>query len=85
MTYRKYITAILETCFAGFKEEMIECACNRILEYKPKVGHWIEDADTWIDIFPAVHGYRCSECKALNAYDDSYCPNCGIKMEEKAE
>lgn len=81
MTYKENIKAILECYFPGFKEEIIECACNRIVKQE-NCGHWIEDTDTWIDIFPAVHGYRCSECKALNIYDDSYCPNCGVKMND---
>lgn len=36
MTYKENITAILKCCFAGFKEEIIEGACNRILELAPK-------------------------------------------------
>lgn len=32
MTYKQNITAILECYFAGFKEEIIDSACNRILE-----------------------------------------------------
>lgn len=36
MTYKENITAILECCFAGFKEEIIEGACNRILGLDPK-------------------------------------------------
>lgn len=36
MTRKENITAILECCFAGFKEEIIEAACNRILGLKPK-------------------------------------------------
>ena len=32
MTHKENITAILECCFAGFKEEIIDSACNRILE-----------------------------------------------------
>ena len=38
MTYKENITAILECCFAGFKKEIIDSACNRILEQEPK---WI--------------------------------------------
>ena len=34
MTYKQNITAILECYFAGFKEEIIDSACNRILEQK---------------------------------------------------
>lgn len=38
MTYKENITAILECCFAGFKEEIIDSACNRILELEQR---WI--------------------------------------------
>ena len=41
MTHKENITAILECYFAGFKEEIIDSACNRILEQDPKTGHWI--------------------------------------------
>ena len=32
MTYKENITAILECYFSGFKKEIIDSACNRILE-----------------------------------------------------
>lgn len=35
MTYKENIKAILECSFAGFKEEIIDSACNRILEQEP--------------------------------------------------
>ena len=35
MTYKDNITAILECYFTGFKEEIIDSACNRILEQEP--------------------------------------------------
>ena len=35
MTYKENITAILECYFTGFKEEIIDSACNRILEQYP--------------------------------------------------
>lgn len=35
MTDKENITAILECYFPGFKEEIIESACNRILEQEP--------------------------------------------------
>lgn len=38
MTYKENITAILECCFAGFKEEIIDSACNRILELEPFIN-----------------------------------------------
>lgn len=38
MTYKENIKAILECCFAGFKQEIIEAACNRILELEPFIN-----------------------------------------------
>lgn len=78
MTYREKITAILECSFAGFKEEIINSACNCILEQKPKTGHWIISPN---DCF--VH---CSEC-GLHGDKGIYkryrwCPNCGAEMVE---
>lgn len=35
MTYKENITAILECHFGGFKEEIIDSACNSILEIEP--------------------------------------------------
>lgn len=36
MTYKDNITAILECNFPGFKQEIIDNACNRILELKTR-------------------------------------------------
>ena len=38
MTYKENIMAILECNFAGFKKEIIESACNRILEQDPNTA-----------------------------------------------
>lgn len=35
MTYKENITAILECYFTGFKKEIIDSACSRILEQEP--------------------------------------------------
>ena len=35
MTYKDNIMAILECYFSGFKKEIIDSACNRILEQEP--------------------------------------------------
>lgn len=50
MTYKENITAILECYFTGFKKEIIDSACNRILEQKPKIERckdcrWWKDSD----------------------------------------
>jgi len=46
MTHKENITAILECYFTGFKKEIIDSACNRILEQehfmnKPCVAHQV--------------------------------------------
>lgn len=92
MKYKENITAILECCFAGFKEEIIEAACNRILGLKTKTGHWIEgQTDN-----PNIHNIICSCCfagypskgHANSQYTREkfkYCPNCMANMVEPQE
>ena len=46
MTYKENITAILECYFTGFKKEIIDSACDRILKQesfmnKPCVAHQV--------------------------------------------
>ena len=60
-------------------------ARKKVDDDKPKAGRWIADADSWFDIFPAVNGYRCSECNTLNIDESSYCPNCGAKMKSEVD
>ena len=36
MTHKETMTAILEYYFSGFKKEIIDDACNRILDLEPK-------------------------------------------------
>lgn len=90
MTHRENIRAILECYFAGYKEEIIESACNRILEQESetgqKKGHWIAS-----DI--PNEEYVCSECGGASWYYDyqahikrsDFCPNCGAKMQERSK
>ena len=82
MTHKENIKAVLECYFTGYKEEIINSACSRILELRPKTGHWImvrplqEDDDG---------AYLCSECKMGewgNIGEWKFCPNCGAKMIE---
>ena len=91
MTYKQNITAILECCFAGFKEEIIDSACNRILEQKPKTGHW---EYVQYDYNPRLGNWHCSECRCvvIECVDKNekggiplykYCPQCGAKMESE--
>lgn len=52
MTYKENITAILECYFTGFKKEIIDSACNRILEVEPcedKIIEWKKDFKEYIN------------------------------------
>lgn len=79
MTYRENITAILECYFTGFKKEIIDSACNRILEQEPKTGHWITTRT-----FMHNGEYYCDKCKCDSPNNEKwdYCPNCGCRMIE---
>lgn len=59
MTYKENITAILECYFTGFKEEIIDSACNRILEQQP-----CEDCISREDALQAL-------CKAVHKNDNT--------------
>ena len=89
MTYKENITAILECYFTGFKKEIIDSACNRILEQEPsrKKGKWIE-----IDDYPNEE-YECSICGRIVEVTSAnikpeeeypYC-HCGADMREVEE
>lgn len=85
MTYKENITAILECYFTGFKEEIIDSACNRILEQEPETGHWIEE---WLNEYKSCPIVICSNCGkgGFTAYKEfNYCPNCGCHMVEPQE
>jgi len=60
MTYKENIKAILECCFTGFKEEIIDSACNRILEQEPC-------EDEYIKIPKKALKYRTAGMIAYNA------------------
>lgn len=68
MTYKENLTAILECYFTGFKKEIIESACNRILEQEP-----CEDAISRQAVLDLAkkgvlvsNGNYASVCKAIN-------------------
>lgn len=85
MTYKENITAILECCFAGFKEEIIEAACNRILEIEQKTGHWIMTSDYYTGAYGTIDYVKCSCCGKDSLEEGNFCPNCGAKMVEPKE
>lgn len=85
MTYKENIKAILECCFAGFKEEIIEAACNRILEIEQKTGHWIMTSDYYTGAYGTIDYVKCSCCGKDSLEEGNFCPNCGAKMVEPKE
>lgn len=85
MTYKENITAILECCFAGSKQEIIEAACNRILGLKPKTGHWIMTGDYYTGAYGTIDYVKCSCCGEDSLEEGNFCPNCGEKMIEAHE
>lgn len=70
MTYKENITAILECCFAGFNEEIIDSACNRILG--------IEQETRWIPVTEDVppKGTVCLWCNKQGSIFVSEITNC---------
>lgn len=78
MSHKTNIRAILECHFAGFKDEIIDSACERILEQESeKIGHWIsEDGE---------YNIACPECGQYWSCDGhakifKRCFNCGSRM-----
>lgn len=88
MTHKENITAILECYFTGFKKEIIDSACNRILEQESKAGHWIVKRtfptklyDEYLNEYECSmchRGIRCTESQLVNY---PYC-HCGCRMVE---
>ncbi len=92
MTKEDNIRAILETNFAGFREDIVESAVKRIMDIKDdRHGRWI------IRDNPGTGWYRitCSECgedvtstaPCIGFFPDvkviwNYCPDCGALMDE---
>ena len=86
MTYKENIRAILESHFTGFKEEIIDGACNRILEQEPKTV--LYSGDGYADGYMVYDMAECPNCGY--DYEDgdkdwglSFCPNCGQKLNWK--
>lgn len=46
-------------------------------------GYWIDNGEYVTTSYDSLHIYTCSMCKEDITIDehDSYCPNCGAKME----
>ncbi|MBO7731284.1 MAG: hypothetical protein J6S67_01975 [Methanobrevibacter sp.] len=86
MTYRQNVKAILECVFAGFKDELIAVACERICEIG--CDECVDNKGMWIPI-PYEIDYQtdaeCSLCHGqfIDAIRYNYCPYCGAKMESE--
>lgn len=93
MDYRTNVKAVLETCFAGFKDELIEAATDMICNLKEKPLYMLK-ADGSIEPLQKtgkwrklVVGFGCPFCSlATNrrGYEFyNYCPNCEAKLEKE--
>ena len=58
----------------------VKCVLSDLPSAESKTGEWIENVVRWGNAITTVHGYKCSECGALNLCKDKFCPNCGIRM-----
>lgn len=93
MGYRNNVKAVLETCFAGFKDELIEAATDRICNLKERPLYMVK-ADGSIEPLQktgkwrkAAGLYGCPFCSLVTNYNGyefyDYCPNCGAKLEKE--
>lgn len=83
MTYKENVMAILETCFAGFKEELIEAAADRINELDRTGGNvcvsrW--KGNLFFGHYPNEFRFVCSNCNGKIDIMTRYCPHCGCRM-----
>jgi hypothetical protein len=70
MTHKENIRAILECHFTGFKEDIIDSACNRILEQEPR---WIptserlpeEDGEYYATVYDTDENYKYMDIAEL--------------------
>ena len=72
MTYKENITAILECYFTGFKKEIIDSACNRILEQEPildKIRAEIEQRSYGVANDSVIQGMKYERAAILEILD----------------
>ena len=89
LTYEENVKAILECCFPGYKEELINDACKSICALKctKKQARWIPtEYDGYADGNPVYNKWECSKCGWEHSGDKesltAFCPNCGFEMLE---
>lgn len=96
MDYRTNVRAILETCFAGYKDELIEAAADRICDLKEKPLYMVKVDGSIESIKPKIKRGRWLK-QIINGHDVdlcsccwrtwhkmpswAFCPGCGAKME----
>ncbi len=100
MDYRTNVKAVLETCFAGFKDELIEAAADRICSVKANPLYMVRADGSIESIKPKIKRGRwlkqiinghnvdlCSSCwcTCRKLPTWNYCPHCGAKMEGESE
>ena len=72
MTHKENITEILECYFTGFKKEIIDSACNRILEQEPildKIKAEIMELDNINPDYPMDRTIHISRNEVLQIID----------------
>lgn len=87
MTKENNIRAILETNFAGFREDIIESAVKMIMGLEARHGQWIDCGLYSSHLLH--HEWECSSCHG-HVIDIGrpwyvYCPNCGAKMRNEED
>ena len=80
MTREQNVRSILESNFAGFKDEIIDVAVKNIMALSENKGEWID----WKCRNGRFNGIPiCSNCNTgfpIFAKDYNFCPNCGADM-----
>lgn len=84
------LAGIAKNCARSDQQKALMGRCIYMIENMPfvqpeqKTGQWIMHIS---DLFPAESTMECSNCKHEQPLiiDDSYCPNCGAKMESENE
>jgi len=69
MTYKENITAILECYFTGFKKEIIDSACNRILEQEPILDNIRAEIEQITDTMGVSYNQYVSKIDVLQIID----------------
>lgn len=85
MTYKENVLAILRCNFAGFREELMQEAADRINELERTgsanpYSHWI--GNLYFGRYPNEARFICANCESQMNIMTRYCPYCGCRMED---